>query len=360
MSDVRPTLSAPGTATTGMRALTDNERQHLDGLRAHIRSSGIDTWSADAVGAFVHQVHASWALSGAPVPEGMVAALGVALGDLVVGGARGARWMMRTAGAGPTPAVVSSSGHAAVLPLDDVRARWDTGCAPAWGAGYVTAAAAHLAEQAETPTLPTPRASSESESGSTSETGTESGTGAGAGSGAGSGAGTETGTGTGTESRTETGTGTGVPAARAASGAHVASPRTPTDLPYPPSPSVQDLALRALERLLDAVVATGPSAVRPFAVVESGGRADIEEFDDTTAARAWVRGSGASCAAVAWVGTVPDDGSPAVLVEACDARRPSLRVAIRFSPARPAGAGRARPARAVGEPLVLGNGAPLL
>lgn len=326
MSDVRPTLPAPGAGAAGMRALTPNERQHLDGLRAHVRSAAVDTTSADAVGTFVHRTYTAWASSGSAVPEGLVAALGVALGDLVVAGAPGARWMMRTAGAGLTPAVVSLSGHAAVLPLDDVRARWDTGCAAGWGAGYIAAAAAHLTEEPTTaaPTVPTPRPSA--------ETATLPAPAA-------------------TTSRPD------APHA-AAPVEPAARPRTPAELPYPPSPSAQELALRALDRMLDAVAAD-PSP-RPFAVVESGGRADVEEFDDTPAARAWVRASGASSAVVAWVGVLPDDGAPAVLVEACDARRPSLRAAHEFAPARSAGTGRARPARPVGEPVVLGNGAPLL
>ncbi|GIG22990.1 hypothetical protein Cch01nite_37140 [Cellulomonas chitinilytica] len=312
-----------------MRALTPNERHHLDGLRAHVRSSGVDTSAADAVGTFVHRTHASWVAAGGPVPEGLVAALGVALGDLVVARAAGARWMMRTAGSGLTPAVVSLSGAAAVLPLDDIRARWDTGCAPGWGAGYVVAAAAHLTEETGTtsPTVPTPRSSAETAPLPPPAV---------------------------TTSRPDV-----TPARSAAPNATPAGPvPTPADLPYPPSPSAQGLALRALGQMLDALAAD-PSA-RPFAVVEVGGRADLEEFDDTPAARAWVRASGASCAAVAWVGVLPDDGAPAVLVEACDARRPSLRVAHEYAPARPAGAGRARPARPVGDPIVLGNGAPLL
>jgi hypothetical protein len=377
MSDVRPTLPAPGAGAAGMRALTTNERHHLDGLRAHVRSSGIDVSSPDAVGGFVHRVHASWAADRSPVPEGMVAALGVALGDLVVAHARGARWMMRTAGSGLTPAVVSTSGHAAVLPLDDIRARWDTGCAPGWGAGYVVAAAAHLSEPTDTPTFPTPRPSSEtaphgatpslslssspapsslpSRSASPAPSSLPSRS-ASPSSSPSSSPSALPATGLPAPSASTSSPDTPSPAAPAGT---VGPPRTPADLPYPPSPSAQSLALRALEQLLDTVV-TDPSAARPFAVVEAGGRAETEHFDDTPAARAWVRASGASCAAIAWVGTLPDDGAPAVLVEACDARRPSLRVAHQFSPARSAGAGRARPARPVGEPLVLGNGAPLL
>ena len=83
-------------------------------------------------------------------------ALGVGVGDLVVARVPGSRWALRTAGAAPTPAVVSASGEDAALPLADVATRWRTGCTPTWVAEYVAAAAAHLASPAGHD-VPTPR-----------------------------------------------------------------------------------------------------------------------------------------------------------------------------------------------------------
>jgi len=350
MSDPRPTLSAPASGVQviapGMRALTPAEGAHLDHARASLRSSGVDVTSAAALGALLHRSRTSWAASGASAPpQAMLLALGVGVGDLVVAGAPGARWALHQGADQPTPAVVSASGEDAALPLTDVRARWLTGCTPAWVSEYVASAAAHLllgADPAQPDVAPTAPSAAYVPTAHAPSAHRESSPPAPAPSG-------------------PTGS---VPTPRAAADD---APRTPADLPYPPSPAAQDLALGALEHALDAVLASGTA--QPFALVDGGaaGGPQVRPFEGGAAqaqatARAWVRTSGAARAAVAWYGRIPSDAGdqPAVLVEASDARQPSLVVAHRYTPATPAGQGRPRPARAHGDPVVLGQGAPLL
>ena len=149
--------------------------------------------------------------------------------------------------------------------------------------------------------------------------------------------------------------------------------RSPADLPYPPSPAAQDIALGVLDQALEAALTPGAVAV-PFAVVDGSPEQghELRRFGGEPGqalqdARAWVRTSAAARAAVAWFGRLPADdtdaaavGPRAVLVEASDAGAPSLVVAHRYSAATAEGEGRARPARPVGEPVVLGQAAPLL
>ena len=161
MTDLRPTLSVPASGAhatpPGVRPLTADELGHLDRARAYLRASGADLTDLDAVGALLHATRTRWAAEpDAPVPQAMVMALGVGVGDLVVARVPGSRWALRTAGAAPTPAVVSLSGEDAALPLADVATRWRTGCTPTWVAEYVAAAAAHLTSPAAHD-VPTPR-----------------------------------------------------------------------------------------------------------------------------------------------------------------------------------------------------------
>jgi len=145
--------------------------------------------------------------------------------------------------------------------------------------------------------------------------------------------------------------------------------RTPADLPPPPSPAAQDIALGALDHALESALA-GVDTATTFALVDGPAAShEVRRFDahEAAEAREWVRASGADRAAVACIGRLPGDssdpssvGARAVLVEASDAGAPSLVVAHRFSAAVREGEGRARPARAVGEPLVIGQGTPLL
>ncbi|WP_456847664.1 DUF3806 domain-containing protein, partial [Cellulomonas sp. P5_C6] len=139
-----------------MRALTPEENGHLDRARAHLRASGADVADPRAVGALLFSSRTRWADGpSTPVPQAMVMALGVGVGDLIVARVPGARWALRI-GTSPTPAVVSASGEDAALPLTDVGSRWQTGCTPDWVAEYVIAAAAHLNAGAA-PELPSPR-----------------------------------------------------------------------------------------------------------------------------------------------------------------------------------------------------------
>ncbi|MEZ0446691.1 DUF3806 domain-containing protein [Cellulomonas sp. ICMP 17802] len=375
MSDVRPTLSLPASgqhgSVPGVRPLTPAEVGHLDRARAHLRSSGADVDDPWAVGALLHSARTRWAEAPAtPVPQAMVMALGVGVGDLIVARVPGARWALRI-GSSPAPAVVSATGEDAALPLTDVSARWSTGCTPGWVAEYVVAAAAHLSAGPLTE-VPTPRTP---ERGHDLVPETD-----------------------GPDYLPSHPTVEGQPlssrrptpplAARPVADQSIAlraladaagAPRTPqpappapvfstpADLPVPPSPAAQDIALGALEQALEAAL-TGD--VAPLGLVDGGvpGGHDVRRFDaDASAhARAWVRASGAARAAVTWIGTLPDPSDPtsagtlAVLVEASDAGAPSLVVAHRFSPAVPEGPGRARAARSLGGPLVLGQGTPLL
>lgn len=442
MTDLRPTLSDPASGAhstpPGVRPLTPDELGHLDRARAHLRASGADLTDVDAVGALLHATRTRWAVEpGAPVPQAMVMALGVGVGDLVVARVPGSRWALRTAGAAPTPAVVSLSGEDAALPLADVATRWRTGCTPAWVAEYVAAAAAHLASPTA-PDVPTPRVPARtapepradevaplpSRSASTlpSRAGTT------------------------LPSRAETslpsraaaplpGRGTpqvadaapdpaplpARPTADAgpagyfatAGGAfptpHVVAPapgplspgparpahtslasafsrtpvaapaptppaptppappvyRVPADLPYPPSREAQDIALGVLDQALAIAIASGGTAA-PFAVVDGSPTQGHEprSFEGAPAraqqeARAWVRSTGAARAAIAWFGQLSADDGAAVFVEASDAGARSLVVAHRYS-AVSYDEGRTRPARPVGDPLVLGQDVPLL
>lgn len=438
MSDVRPTLSPPASGphgtVPGVRPLTPDEIGHLDRARAHLRSSGADVDDPRAVGVLLHSARTQWADGPATaVPQAMVMALGVGVGDLIVARVPGARWALRI-GSSPTPAVVSASGEDAALPLTDVGARWHTGCTPGWVAEYVAAAADHLAAGAVTevpsprtpgraheltpetdgpdylpapPTAggqplssrrPTPplaarpvsdqsvalRALAEAAGAPRPADATPTpgqrpaeasaplasrqageayrpivvGNAPLAG-----------------RARSEPSAPRATPLAADASAADnpVAGQRpvrTPADLPHPPSHAAQDIALGALDQALEAALG-GTGTLTTFALVDGGpaGSHELRRFDADASpdAREWVRSSGAARAAVAWIGRLPGDaadqssvGARAVLVEASDAGAPSLVVAHRFAPAVTEGEGRARPARAVGEPLVLGQGAPLL
>lgn len=481
MTDLRPTLSDPASGAhrtpPGVRPLTADELGHLDRARAHLRASGADLTDVHAVGALLHATRTRWAAEpGAPVPQAMVMALGVGVGDLVVALVPGSRWALRTAGAAPTPAVMSRSGEDAALPLADVAARWHSGCTPAWVAEYVSAAAAHLASSAG-PDVPTPRVPARtapeppadvlaplpasaaaaspalpSRAASTLPSRAETALPTRAESTLPSRA----------ESTLPTRADTALPLrteaalpSRAASalpsrasvetdpaavnaaplpsrptadagpagyfataaGAfptpHVTAPapgplssgpsrpvhtslasafsrppaaaappqppapapapgpapapayRIPADLPHPPSRAAQDIALGVLDQALAIAIASGGAAA-PFAVVDGSPTQSHEprQFEGHPAraqqdARAWVRSTGARRAAVAWFGQLSAEEGAAVFVEASDAGAPSLVVAHRYS-AVSYDEGRTRPARPVGDPLVLGQDVPLL
>lgn len=451
MTDLRPTLSDPASGAhrtpPGVRPLTADELGHLDRARAHLRASGADLTDVHAVGALLHATRTRWAAEpGAPVPQAMVMALGVGVGDLVVALVPGSRWALRTAGAAPTPAVMSRSGEDAALPLADVAARWHSGCTPAWVAEYVSAAAAHLASSAG-PDVPTPRVPArtapeppadvlptraESTLPSRAESAlptradtalplrTEAALPSRAASALPSRASVET-----DPAAVDAAPLPSRPTADAgpagyfatAAGAfptpHVTAPapgplssgpsrpvhtslasafsrppaaaappqppapapapgpapapayRIPADLPHPPSRAAQDIALGVLDQALAIAIASGGAAA-PFAVVDGSPTQSHEprQFEGHPAraqqeARAWVRSTGATRAAVAWFGQLSAEEGAAVFVEASDAGAPSLVVAHRYS-AVSYDEGRTRPARPVGDPLVLGQDVPLL
>ncbi|WP_028046145.1 DUF3806 domain-containing protein [Cellulomonas sp. URHE0023] len=325
MTDARPTLptSASGSVdiAPGIRTLLPAELGYLARARAHLAGAGIDVKDPAALGALLHRARTAWASAPpAAPPTALVLALGVGVGDLLIARVPGARWALHTGSADPTPTVVSASGLDAALPLTDVRARWMTGCTPEWVGEYVASAAAHLVVGGVpgTSVPPTPAAADLD----------------------------------------------AVPHPRRGADD---LPRSPAELPHPPSSAAQDIALGALERALDLVLTT-PADMHPFGLVDGGSGPQVRGFGGDPAqaqqaARDWVRSSGAARGAVAWYGslrTAETGDAPAVLVEASDAHRPSLVVAHRFAPATPAGQGRARPARPLGEPIILGQGDALL
>jgi len=330
MTDARSTLpqsaSRAADIAPGIRTLTAAEMAHLDRARAYLRSAGIDLTDPVAVGALLYNARTTWAAGPASAPpSAMILALGVGVGDMLIARVPGARWALHHGSDDPTPTVVSASGLDAALPLTDVRGRWMTGCTPEWVSEYVASAAAHLVVGAPVPTSAFPPAQ------------------------------------------------VPVPAAAPASTlpnprqAADDRPRTPAELPYPPSAAVQDMALGALEHALESILAATPD-LRPFALIDGGRGPEVHAFDGAPddaqrIARSWVRGSGAARAAVTWYGSLLAEDAgvvPVVMVEASDAHQPSLVVAHRYAPATPAGEGRARPARPLGDPLILGQGDALL
>jgi hypothetical protein len=339
MTDARSTLpdsaSRAADIVPGIRWLTAAETAHLDRARAHLRSAGIDVSDPTAVGALLYGARTKWAAGPASAPpSAMILAVGVGVGDMLVARVPGARWALHHGSDDPTPTVVSASGLDAALPLTDVRARGMTGCTPDWVAEYVASAAAHLVvgggHTAAPATVVTPEPAAAPAP---------------------------------------------APAQAPAVSGELPSPRqaaddrpgTPAELPYPPSAAVQDLALGALEHALETILAATPDS-RPFVLIEGVHGPEVHAFDGAPddaqrIARAWVRGSGAARAAVAWYGSLlaQDAGVvPVVMVEASDAHQPSLVVAHRYATATPAGEGRARPARALGDPLIIGQGDALL
>ncbi|MDM7855302.1 hypothetical protein [Cellulomonas alba] len=385
------TASSSAALAAGLRPLTAAELTRLDWLRTQLRSSGADVDDAAALEALVDASRAGWARSGsATVPDGMVAALAVGLGDALVARAPGSSWVLRTVEGSSGPAVVDATGQAVVLPFEDLRARWVEGRA-AWVTGYVRAAAVHLGGAPHVVPQPHPQPAGEaidadpatSESASTAPPATPAPAAAvealhapGQPTAPWTGPTTVAGA-TRLPSRAGGSAGSPVPGAAPAPAPGLAPAPTPTptavparrptrpdDLPEPPSAAVQDLVLRALEHGLEAVVEGGQSL--PLAVVPRAGRWHVERFpggalDD---ARGWLAGSGAPCAALAWVGEL--DGDAAVLAEASDAGRAGLVVGHRFVRPDAPGPEAARrhahdqAAEPVGDLVLLGQSAPVV
>ncbi|WP_019135929.1 DUF3806 domain-containing protein [Cellulomonas massiliensis] len=336
MTDVLPPTPAPasGPVAAGMRALLPAESAHLDRLREHLRSSGARVDDVHALGSLVDATARRWAAAPAAT-EALLVALGVGVGDLVLAASTGARWVIRTGSGAPTPALLDAAGLHAVVPLDDLRKRWTHGDTE-WLPGYVAAAAAHLGQ---TPDVPTQR--------------TEA---------------------TPVVPASDDGADRADRAEPRRSRERRRAPRTPQELPDPPSPAVQDLAIRALDDALGTAL-TGTD-VAPFVLVESLGlrvvRFDgVEPRAAVTQARAWLADSRSARGALAWAARIderdrlvddafaatldPATVARAVVVEAGEPGRPTLVVAHRFGVAP----GAPNPV-ALGGPVLLGQGAPLM
>lgn len=158
MQTASPTLPAgtapavaPGTGPVLARPLAPAESAHLDRLRAWLQDDGVDVHDPAALDARWARLLATHAAD-APAPAGVTAALGIAVGDLLVHGVPGAVWMMCPGPEGATPGVVAGGRvHAPVLAVLDAHARWRLRT-PAWTVDYVRRATAHL----RAPVVPVP------------------------------------------------------------------------------------------------------------------------------------------------------------------------------------------------------------
>jgi len=132
------------------------------------------------------------------------------------------------------------------------------------------------------------------------------------------------------------------------------------ELSTQPSPQAQALASSALAHAVDSIVPDGGPLI-PFTLLETAGGRSLNRFmteelsEGIARARAAIRESGALRAAVAWDGYLTSEGrrEDALFVEASDAGQPSVVLAHRYLPTQ-------QGAEAVGEPFVVGHGAPLL
>ena len=378
MSSAHPIATAPATSSAppgavaaGMRDLTATELGHLDRLRAHLVASGADVHSASGLGALLVASYRRWARTEPlPDPSGMLAALAVGVGDLVLANGAHARWVLHVDTPTPSPALLSADGGAAVVPFDDVQRRWtasDSEIDATWLERYVAAAATHLGAPAPlprqraaepTPAEPTPAQppAAPPAASPVDDTATRVPVPAPA---------------PGSGSRRER------HGRRAAGGSDAPAVhyRVPSELPVVPSEHAQDLALRALDRALAGSLTDGPTT---FAMLDDGTHVRVRHFggepDAALAqAEAWLAGEHGARAALSWSVPLERDGSVvvpglgatdadpttgadrAVVVLASDAGHPGLVVAHRW--AAPAGAVRAR---VVGVPLIVGPCPPLL
>jgi len=380
-------------AVAGMRPLTPVEQGHLERLRGHVAAAGIDVTDPAAVGALLDSERARWAAAGGgELPAGMLAALGVGIGDLVMARAGNAHWVLRTSIDSPAPALLSADGTAAVVPFDDVRMRWEAGVR-GWVVDYVEAAAEHLNEADPAPAqspaaAPSPAPAAEPaeptyEPTSIAPLPTRRGAGASAPAPTATlpnrqrpvtpspAAASHTSAAPSAPAPSASGPSAPAPSAAAPTPAaphvpahqppltgrralRVPRPRIPADLASPPSTEVQILALSLLDTVLElACAAAEPSTV---VVVAFDGGAPVQQVDDLAEAQRLVATSGRPRGAVAWVAALdehgyvvePSAGTPAVLVEAGDAGRETLVVGHRFT------------TTPVEDVVIVGQGAPLL
>jgi len=363
MTDLSPLVAATPGAAVGMRDLSPAEAQHLERLRAHLRASGAPVTTVAGLGGLLAAAHAAWARTAPEArtdPSPMISSIGVGVGDLVLAGAPAARWVLRVDGGASSPALLSPDGSAAVLPFADVRRRWlgdEDGVDTAWLEGYVTAAAAYLAQASTASAAVAEQVVPTQRSAAAPEHADE-------------------------QHRTHVAAHADEHASRRRRASHAAPDdeqsvryRTPQELPHVPSAEAQNLALRALDRGLAVAMTDGP---RPFALRDDGTTVHVRWFDTgpdeaLALAEAWVADGVGVRASIGWaapldpagrlvvpgLGAVPDDEAAsaagadhAVVVLTSDLGKPGLVVAHRYA----AGA----PGRVVGQPLVVGPCPPII
>ncbi|WP_158580766.1 DUF3806 domain-containing protein [Cellulomonas rhizosphaerae] len=333
-----------------MRPLAASEEAHLERLRDFLTASGVDVTSPRAVGALIDAQLARWQAAGAgELPDAMLAAFGVGIGDLVRAAAPGSHWVLRTSAERPGPALLAAEGSAAVVPLDDVRSRWSAGTRD-WVPGYVAAAAQHLAGSAgdappsaplppapalpvrapslaaapaaspSAPALPARAPSLAAPAASTSAPALPTRAPEASAPDAAA-----------SPLPVHAPESTALPSRRAS---RVPRPRIPADLPVPPSVPVQILALRSLDQALEVACASADPSTLAFYALESD--EILRPVADLAAARAAVRASGAERGAVVWVAGLDEearvvDHPAAVLVEAGEVGAATLVVGHRFT-----------------------------
>ncbi|MBD7917379.1 hypothetical protein H9657_03675 [Cellulomonas sp. Sa3CUA2] len=160
MDSLSPALAARSADFAIARPLTPGESAHLDRLRDWLRGDGTDASDAAALDARwerLLQTHPPQV----PAPAGVAAAIGIAVGDLLVASVADAVWRMCPGPEGATPGVLLlDRPHMPVLPVLDAHARWRVRSS-GWTVDYVQRAAAHL--RSGRPEVPTPHASPEAE-----------------------------------------------------------------------------------------------------------------------------------------------------------------------------------------------------
>lgn len=348
-TDVPAGDPADPAATT--RALSPVENLHLDRLRVWLREDGVDTADPASLAARWADLLARHAAD-APAPTGAVAALGIAVGDVLVSRAPGATWVMCAGPDGATPGVVHPDRPSApVLAVLDAHARWRAR-AQDWVPGYVDRAVAHLTGPSTAVTSaagPVPSPVPAAHVPAPADAAGAVPAAADAADPAPAAQATPAPAPTALPSRRRARPDTGPATSPAVEGALPG----PDALPHRPSETVLDLALRSLERALARAVAD-PAGVGAFVSVRdtSGLRTtDLDGPDALAQAREQARRSGADEAAVAWA--EPHDGGSRVVVDASAAGEVGIRVAHAFAADADGG-------REVGGPLVLGQAAPLL
>ncbi|MFS0705829.1 hypothetical protein AB6N23_15055, partial [Cellulomonas sp. 179-A 9B4 NHS] len=139
-------VAATGAGPVLARPLTPSEVAHLDRLRAWLQDDGVDVHDPAALDARWATLLATHAAD-APAPA---AAIGIAVGDVLVRSVPGAVWMMCPGPDGATPGVVADGRvHAPVLAVLDAHARWRLRT-PGWTVDYVRRATVHLDASAGT------------------------------------------------------------------------------------------------------------------------------------------------------------------------------------------------------------------